>query len=689
MYSKFENAVSLFQNGQLEKANKICLEILNDDPKNFETLHLLGIISFQKEKTNLSIELIQKSIKINPQQAEANNNLGIAYKKLKKFDEAMKSFNNAININPYFAEAYNNLGIVLKELNKYDFAIDNWKKAININSNYTHAYNNIGNAFLELKKTKPAIEYYNKAILIDSKFYEAHFNRGNALQNLRLFKDAIKSYDKAINIKSDYAEAYYNRGNSLRELKLLKNALEDYKKAFKINPNLNNLFGSLVFTKHCLCDWEFYEEDSTFLKNEILKNKNISKTFTILSIHDSPSLQKNSAEINILEKFKNNKNFTPISKKKPNKKIRLGYYSADFRNHAMSYLLANMFEIHDKSKFELFAFSLDSKKNDEMKERISLAFDQFINVDEKTDKEIVELSRKLNIDIAIDLMGFTKSNRFGIFLERCAPIQINYLGYPGTLGTDCIDYIIADKILIPKENQKNYSEKIIYLPNTYQVNDSTRRISEKTFTREDFGLPKNAFVFCCFNKQYKFTPNIFDSWMRLLKKIEGSVLWLLEDNIQTSENLMKEAEIRGVNSNRLIFAKNLPMQEHLARHKLSNLFIDTFPYGAHTTCSDALRSGLPVLTRKGNSFASRVASSLLNAINLEELITHSEKEYENLAIELALNSDKLSKIKEKLATNINTKPLFNTKLFTKNIESAYKIVYEKYLNNLPTENIEI
>ena len=313
----------------------------------------------------------------------------------------------------------------------------------------------------------------------------------------------------------------------------------------------------------------------------------------------------------------------------------------------------------------MYGFYFGPDKKDEMFKRSLKAFHHFYDVNSKTDKEIAQLSRDLNIDIAIDLMGFTEKNRFGIFVEKCAPIQVNYLGYPGTSGSECINYIIADKTLIPKENQKDYSEKIVYLPDTYQANDPTKKISDKIFTKEELSLPKKSFVFCCFNKNQKITPNVFDSWMRILKKVNNSVLWLLDENEIFSNALKKEAEKRNVSSERIIFAKRLILQEHLARHKVANLFLDTFPYGAHTTCSDALWAGLPVLTRIGQSFASRVSASLLNAIDLPELIANTEKEYENLAIELAINPNKLKKIKDKLKKNRLTKPLFDVKLYTK------------------------
>ncbi len=355
----------------------------------------------------------------------------------------------------------------------------------------------------------------------------------------------------------------------------------------------------------------------------------------------------------------------------------------------MSSLLIRLFELHDKSKFELIAFSLKTKNNEKIKERIISSFDKFIDADSMSDREIVQTSRKLKIDIAVDLMGFTKSNRFGIFVERCAPIQINYLGYPGTLGSKSIDYIIADKIIIPKENEKYYSEKIIYLPNTYQVRDSTQKISKNIFKKNDIGLPENSFVFCCFNKHYKITPNVFDIWMRILNKVDNSILWLIQDTNNGIQNLFKEAQNRNVDPKRIIFANRINTEKHLARHKMADLFIDTFPYTAHTTCSDALWSGLPVITRIGQSFASRVSASLLSAIGLPELITKSAEEYENLIFELSTNLQRLDEIKNKLRENISTKPLFNTELFTKNIELAYKTAYENYLKKSSLKNIII
>jgi len=389
------------------------------------------------------------------------------------------------------------------------------------------------------------------------------------------------------------------------------------------------------------------------------------------------------------EFYSSNNNSGQIRKKQNNSKIKIGYYSADFRNHAMGHLLANLFELHDRSKFEIFGFYFGPDVNDDIFKRISNSFDKFVNVSLKTDVEIASLSREYNIDIAVDLMGYTRENRFQIFVEKCAPIQVNYLGYPGTLGAECIDYIIADKVLIPKESQKYFSEKIVYMPNSYQANDSKKKISEKNFTREELDLPKNGFVFCCFNARNKILPKTFDVWMNILRRTKNSVIWLLESSEIGSKNLKKEATSRGMNPNRIVFAKPLPLDKHLARHKTADLFLDTFPYNAHTTCSDSLRVGIPVLTLQGESFASRVSSSLLNAVGLNELITHSSKEYEDKAVDFFNNLQSLKNIKKKLEINIDTKPLFNTKLFTKHIEQAYLEMQNKYNENKKPENIEI
>ena len=723
MRPKIENAVSLYENGQLNKANDVCLEILKEQPHYFDALHLISLINLQSNKFQKAIELIDKAIKINSNEASPYNIKGVALYQLGQFNNAIEYFNKAINVKsdffeaylnrgnslkelnqlnsaiknydkaikhkPNYSEAYNNRGLVELELKQINVAIKSFDKAIEFKSNYSHAYNNRGNALLELKLIDDAIKNYDKAIIIEDKFFEAYYNRGIALNEIKKFNAAIENYNKVIEIEPNYVNAYLNKGNSLRRLKLFDLALKSYEKAMKINPNLDFLLGTLIFTKKNLCDWSFLDKYKNILKKKIFKQKKVSLPYDLLSLYDSLAIHKSSSEIYVKDKFPSINTLGTIPKRIINKKIRIGYYSADYYEHATSFLIAELIEVHDKSKFEIFGFSFGPNKNDEMKKRISNAFDDFIDVNLKTDKEVAQLSRDLKIDIAVDLKCFTQFSRFGIFVERCAPIQVNYLGYPGTSGANCIDYIIADKVLIPQENQKYYSEKIVYLPHCYQVNDSTKKISDNIFTREELELPKDGFIFCCFNNNYKITPNVFDSWMKILKNVKDSVLWLFDTNPLVIKNLQQEANQRAIKSDRLIFAKPMTLDKHLARLRVADLFLDTLPYNAHTTCSDALWSGLPMIGRIGQSFQSRVSASLLTAIELPELITSSEKEYEDLAIKLATNPDQFVKIKNKLKKNRLQTPLFNTKLFTKNIETAYIKMNEKFQSDLKPANIEV
>jgi predicted O-linked N-acetylglucosamine transferase (SPINDLY family) len=422
---------------------------------------------------------------------------------------------------------------------------------------------------------------------------------------------------------------------------------------------------------------------------KILNNLKATPCLPVLALPLSLEDQRKVAEIWCSSKYPNNPSLGSIPKLTRRSKIRIGYFSADFHNHATTYLMAELFERHDKDKFELIAFSFGPNIKDEMRQRVINAFDQFINVTAMSDKAIAQLSRELGIDIAIDLKGLTTDARLGIFSYKAAPIQVSYLGYPGTLSVDYIDYLIADKILVPRGSQKYYSEKIIYLPYSYQVNDRQRVIAPTQFTKQELCLPQESFVFCCFNNNYKITPDVFDTWVRILKAVDGSVLWLLADNPLAAMNLKKEAVQRGLDPNRLVFADRMDLTEHLARHKVADLFLDTLPYNAHTTASDALWAGLPVLTCLGESFSSRVAASLLNAIELPELVTETQTDYEELAIELAKNPAKLKDIKEKLSRNRLNSPLFDTTLFTRNIEAAYTHMYERYQADLPADHIYI
>jgi len=426
------------------------------------------------------------------------------------------------------------------------------------------------------------------------------------------------------------------------------------------------------------------------LQVKIHNNEKVIDPFPMLGLIDDPELQRKTAEIFVNENHPKNHDLPRITLHPKHKKIRIGYFSADFREHPVAALTAELYEIHDRSHFEIYAFSYGPDTEDEMNLRIKAGVDHFHDVRAMPHKDVAMLARSLEIDIAVDLGGYTQNARTGIFAMSAAPIQVNYLGYAGTMAANYMDYLIADRTLIPEEKQHHYSEKIAYLPNSFMVNDTKKNLSNRLFTRAEVGLPANGFVFCCFNNHYKITPNIFIGWMRILKAVEGSVLWLTEGNNTAISNLKKEAKKNGVDENRIIFASRLTLREdHLNRIQLADLFIDTLPYNAHATTSDALQVGLPVLTCIGNSFASRVAASLINSVNLPELITNTQEQYESLAMELATHPEKLKTIKKKLNNNLPESPLYDTPLFTQHLESAYSMMYDRYQKGLEADHIYV
>jgi len=635
-----------------------------------------------------AVAFAEQALTINPNLAEAWLNKGVALKELRKYEEAIVHYDKALTLKPDYAESWFNKGVTLHELKKYEEAIAHYDKALALKPDYAESWSNKGMTLHELKLYHEAIAHYNQALTINSDYVEAWSNKGNTLIELKRYEEAIAHYDKALTINSDYAEAWSNKGVTLHQLKRYDEAISHYAKALTLKSDIDWASGDLLHTKMKICDWSDLADSIDIISKQILANEKAIQPFSLLALNDDALLHKKTAEIYIQSKHPFNRALGSISKPTQNKKIRIGYFSVDFKNHPVAFLIAQLFETHDRDKFETYAFSL-VEANDEMRGRLIKSFDHFINVEAQSDAQIAQTSRSLNIDVAIDLTGFTHDSRTGIFSYRAAPIQVNYLGYPGTIGADYMDYIIADKTLIPSESQACYSEKIVFLPNSYQVNDRKRIISDRQFTRQELGLPENGFVFCCFNNNYKILPATFASWMKILKRVEGSVLWLLQDNLWVVENLKKEASTHGIDTNRLVFAGRMPPSEHMARHRQADLFLDTLPYNAHTTASDALWAGLPILTLMGRSFASRVAASLLNAIGLPELITTTQEEYESLAIELAKNPQKLADVKFKLNKNRLTAPLFDTPLFTKNLEEAYIKMYEQYHAGLEPENISI
>jgi predicted O-linked N-acetylglucosamine transferase (SPINDLY family) len=616
-------------------------------------------------------------------------NKGILLHKAGKLKEAKIIYEKILKKEPNTFEVINLLGVIFLQLKKYDESILLIKKAININPKHPALYNNLANAYRESKKFNEAIEAYNKAIELNSNYTEAYSNIGILFKNLGKFKEAIRALNIAIDKNPIYAPAYHERGQCYFELGDYKEAIKDFYKLINLDSKYENLYAFILHSKMKMNDWENYEIIKNKLENKIKNNIDFITPFISLSLIDDLKLQKKNVQ-NYKEKQFNLKNYSKIELKNlKHKKIKIGYYCADFRLHATTHLTSRLFELHNRDKFETFGFSFNPYKNDEITKKFSKIFDNFFYVTNKTDQEIVALSRKNEIDIAVDLMGYSNNNRTNLFINKLAPIQVNYLAYPGTMGIDCIDYIVADKILIPKESQKYYSEKILYLPNSYQPNSNNAYIINKNLSRKQFGLPTNHFIFCSFNNNYKINPFIFNSWIKILKNTEKSILWILSESEDCRKNLIKEVIKQNLDPKRLIFAERVPVEKHLERLQFADLFLDTYPYNAHTTAIDALSVNVPILTLTGETFASRVASSLLNSINLPELITTTIQDYELLAIELCRNSEKINQIRQRLSKNITTTTLFNMELYTKNLEKGYLEIYERYHNNLPVDHLYI
>ena len=614
---------------------------------------------------------------------------GNAYVDLKRHDEAIAAYDSALALNSDSEGAWLGRGNVSSELRRFDDALAAYERTLALKPDSDKAWLGRGNVFSDLRRYQEAFAAYDKALSLRPGLAGAWLGRGNAFSDLKHYDEALAAYGKALDTEPDLAEAWLGRGNAFSDLKRFDEALEDFDKALILKPELTDAEAARLYAKMNLCNWKNLNvECERLTASETTKLKGTTP-FLFLGISNSSRDLLKYAELWTERKFPAVTEPTWRGAKYEHDKIRVAYVSSDFRQHAIGFLAVGMIEAHDKSLFEISAISTWPGDGSETRKRFERSFDTFIDASALSDKDVALWVKEKEIDLLVDLNGHTAGSRIGIFAHRPAPIQVNYLGYPGTSGANYVDYIVADRQVIPSSEMEFYSEKIAFLPHCYQANDRKRLVGDRKFSRAEAGLPETAFVFCCFNNNYKILPDIFDSWMAILGQVEGSVLWLLEDNARAAENLRKEAAARGVDPKRIVFAKRAPLADHLARHRLADLFLDTLPYNAHTTASDALWAGLPVLTRTGETFAGRVATSLLNAIGLPELVTRTREEYENLAIELAGQPDRLASIKEKLAGNRLTTPLFDTQLFTRHIESSYKAMYERYQACLPPDHLRV
>ena len=521
-------------------------------------------------------------------------------------------------------------------------------------------------------KLGDAKQIYEKILQKQSNHFDALQLLGTIYTQVKQHEVSLQYFDKALQINKTNSEVFNNRGIVLQNLKRLDEALTSYEEALRIKPDYEFLPGICQYTRMHLCVWTNFQETVEELRRGIASRLPISSPFPVLGLIDDLETQRLCATTYV--ETKHSKSILRYSNQSQDlkEKPKIGYFSADFHNHATLHLMQEVFKNHDHSRFDFFAFSFGPQTNDSWQQEAKTYFKEFIDVRDKSDAQVAELSRQLGIDIAIDLKGFTADARTGIFVNRAAPTQINYLGYPGTMGADYIDYIIADKIVIPEESQQFYTEKVLYLPNCYQSNIRTRKVSEKEISRKDVGLPEDVTIYCSFNNIYKITPDMFSIWLEILKSVESSVLWILCTSDTAKHNLIQFANSHGVDSSRIVFAPHMPIEEHLKRLLLADVFLDTFPCNAHTTASDAVRMGVPIVTLAGESFASRVAASILSTIGMQELIVNNPEDYKSLAIRLGADTDYLKTVKHELKMNLSESSLFDSVTFTKDLENIYE-----------------
>ena len=638
----------------------------------------------QQEVINQSTRLIQ----LFPKSQTVLSFLGASYNALKMHDEAIGTYQKVLKINPNFPEMYYNIGLAQQAKGSGIDAIDSYKKAIFLKPDYVEAYTDLGNALRDHYKLEDAIISYKKAIEINPSYAQVYNNLGALLLEKGLFDEAVSYCEKALNINQNIFDAHFNIGTAKVEQEKKLDSIESFTSALKINPDYQMARCMRYHQQSHVCNWKDMAKEHSKVENLGLEEIHV-EPWAMLALEDAPDKHFIRSKLFAKNNFKQSPlSFSPSQKSKGDR-IRLGYFSADFHNHATMYLFAKVMECHDTQNFEVFAYSFGPDSKDEMRLRLVSSVDYFNDVKDMSDLDIALLAREHEIDIAIDLKGYTTNGKSGIFAFRAAPIQINFLGYPGTMGADFIDYIIADKVVIPSEQEHNYGEKIIFMPNSYLPNRNDRNISKKILKKSDLGLPENGFIFCCFNSNYKITAKEFDIWVRLLKANDNSVLWLLNSNKWARENLQNEVQERGLDPNKLVFADFISQDEHLARLKFADLFLDTFNVNAHTTAGDALWVGVPVITKSGKGFAARVAASLLTTLDLTELITKTEQEYEDLIMDLVRKPKLLSDIKVKLSKKRLTSPLFNSELFAKHLEESYQMVFKRYFNGKSPQTMVI
>lgn len=684
MQNNFNDIIELLNLNLFKKAEKEARLLIKKDGDNLDLLNIFCAILLKQNKFEESLLHFEKIIKKQKENHSTFNNYGSAFMGLGRYEDAKKCLIKAINLKEDYFQAYNNLGACHSKLGEYEKAIDAYNQSLKIKDDYPETYNNLGLTYQKIERYDLSITAFNNAIKLNNFYAEAYNNLGLSYEFKNQISNAFINFNKALDLKEDFNAAMIHLGDLYSKNNQSEKALHYYNRSFKINPDTNCLIGKIIMEKMKMFDHKNLDYFIDLLERKIKEKKNPISPGVFLLINDN--IKKHEKVLKMQKYGFKDIQISKFQKKEKNldRKIKVAYFSSDFKEHAVSYLVEDLLKFHDKNDFEVYGFYLDDV-TDEVCARLSKYFNNFFYIKDKSIKEIISICKKIELDIAIDLNGHTEGRRTEIFAHKIAPIQINFLGYPGTSGFEFFDYIVADKILIPENYERYYSEKIIYMPNSYQINSQLDIIN--SFSKKKYNISSDAFIFGSFNNIKKVTPDIFRSWATILKRTQNSILWLLEDDDIIINNIKLETKKINLSEDKIIFAKKLPKISHLQRYFGVDLFLDTYPYGSHTTGSDCLRCATPIITFCGEMFQSRVTASLLKSLNINELITYNLKDYENLAINLANDRKKLNFLREKIKINLKTATLFDGKLYTKNFETALKKAYQKFNSNSPTENI--
>jgi protein O-GlcNAc transferase len=667
--------------GRLKEAETAFAKTVELNPAAAGAHNNLGAVLREQGRYEAAIERYDEALRLMPDYAEVHCNRSVALTELGRFDEALANQERALRINPNYADAYYTMGMTLKAKGDRDAALESHQKALQLNPRHIEALVNVGNFHSMQRNFEEAKGVYERALQIKPNHVEANYRLGNALAELHDLKAAALSYGRVLQLQPDHVEVHIKLGSLLIKQKRLDEAVEILRQARRLDPGNTQAIALKSMCQAQMCDWT--ERDEFLAAGDKLP------PFVALSLEDHPLRQKQRS-IALSQQIRIG---SPLAlPERPTRRparLRVGIFSADYREHPLMHVIMGLLREYDRTALEAIAYSYTAMPGGEKREEVSRHVDRFVDVHRMSDQEVVDAARRDGLDIAIDLTGYTSETRSRLFDYRLAPVQINFLGYASTMGSDAFDYIVADEMVIPPALAEFYTEKKLYLPNTYFPADNQRPISDRQTTRADHGLPEGGFVFCSFNRNDKIEPRAFDIWMRLLTTIEGSVLWLVSSNKWSVDNLRREAQIRGVDPDRLVFAGFAPNDEHLARHSHADLFIDTFSFNAHTTASDALWTGLPIVTRAGEQFAARVAASILTAAGLPDLVTETDEEYEALILALARDPARLATIRQRLAANRLTAPFFDTVRYTRDFEKALRAAYDRYFDGLQPDDIRV